>query len=275
VLAEMVQASEKAADPGPALKTVGKRHLLEQQARAERESGGSAAAAAKPSGSKPAKALTPEEVSQARAHVQKGMAASDAGRDDEALAELAKAWEITEDARLFFYVGSIHDRAGRVAEAIAAYQRYVAEGKVGPQQAGPVRKRIQALEAQAARAAQEPTPLEEAGPAAPPEPPAAAEPPPERSGLPKPEERRLARRLAAARRAEKDEQHYAAFLELRAAYRISPEPEILGRLARAADRAGRPEAAELYRRYLAEADVPPAERDAIEKRLEALENASP
>ena len=60
-----------------------------------------------------------------------------------------------------------------------------------------------------------------------------------------------------------------------AATGCSKDPEVLAHLARAADRAGRAEAAELYRRTLDEAELSATAREEIAKRLKELENERP
>ncbi len=99
-----------------------------------------------------------------------------------------------------------------------------------------------------------------------------AEKPPELSDRQK---RRVAERLVAAEQAEKARKFDAAVNELNSAYLVSHDPELLGRMARDADRAGRRDAAELYRRYLDEGNVPAETRAEIEKRLQALEPTRP
>jgi tetratricopeptide (TPR) repeat protein len=247
VVAELVEASEASADRGQALKSVPRR------ARTEERAGERTAAAAAP---RSPRKLTPEQELDARTHVQQGLALADAGRTDEAVAELAKAIELTDDARLYFPLGSIHDRARRTQDALAAYRRYVAEANVGPKQKAPVLRRIKALEASAAPAAGA-----EAETDPPATQPAESEPAPPSSRpvadgpaltLTERQQRKVGERLAVAERAEKAKQYEEALAELRSVYLVTHDPELLARMQRDAERSGR---ADLAARIRAEVEA--------------------
>jgi tetratricopeptide (TPR) repeat protein len=76
---------------------------------------------------------TPDETkARARAFVEAGLAAHGRGAYDEAIALYEQAYDLLPHPALFFNMGQAHRLAGRTAEALAMYRRYLAEVPVGP-----------------------------------------------------------------------------------------------------------------------------------------------
>jgi tetratricopeptide (TPR) repeat protein len=87
-----------------------------------------AAAIAQPSAAAPDDA---SKRSQAKAYVDAGLAAHDRGDYDAAIALYGKAYALVPHPVLFFNMGQAHRLAGRTAEAMEMYRRYLAEVSTG------------------------------------------------------------------------------------------------------------------------------------------------
>jgi hypothetical protein len=88
------------------------------------------------------------------------------GRNDDAVRDFLAAFEITKDPVVLFKVGLAYEKGGKCTEAIAYYQRYIAEAKPAENFVTLTNERIDACKAVLAAAKPEPTP-EPAKPAAP------------------------------------------------------------------------------------------------------------
>jgi tetratricopeptide (TPR) repeat protein len=101
---------------------------------------------------------------RARAFVDAGLQAHERGDYDAAIAHYQQAYDLLPHPALFFNMGQAHRLAGRTAQALAMYQRYLAEVPTGAL-ADQTRVWIAALEAAAEPEPGPPRPAPDAPPA--------------------------------------------------------------------------------------------------------------
>jgi tetratricopeptide (TPR) repeat protein len=80
----------------------------------------------------PAPAPDSDAKVRARAYVDAGLQAHERGDYDAALALYQQAYDLLPHPALFFNMGQAHRLAGRPAEALAMYRRYLVEVPTGP-----------------------------------------------------------------------------------------------------------------------------------------------
>jgi tetratricopeptide (TPR) repeat protein len=119
----------------------------------------------------PSPAPDSDAKARARAFVDAGLQAHERGDYDAALALYQQAYDLLPHPALFFNMGQAHRLAGRPADALAMYRRYLAEVPTGPL-ADQTRVWIAALESAA-----EPTPGPPPAPSPSPSPSPIAAPP--------------------------------------------------------------------------------------------------
>jgi tetratricopeptide (TPR) repeat protein len=95
----------------------------------------------------PAGAPADRTVDQARRHFERGRELFEAGRYDEAVREYEAAYALLAQPLMLFNIGLAHERAGRTAEALAAFRRYLEQDPRGPV-ADEAREAVDRLEAQ-------------------------------------------------------------------------------------------------------------------------------
>ncbi len=100
---------------------------------------------------------------EARRHFKTGMALIAEGRYDDGIAELLEAYSIKPHPNVLFNVARAHEAAGRAADALAFYRRYL---DTNPPDAAHVREKVAALEPLVPRKA-EPPPVKPVEPVAP------------------------------------------------------------------------------------------------------------
>jgi hypothetical protein len=77
---------------------------------------------------------------EAKEHYDKGIALTEAGAYDAALAEFERAYELHPSWRIFYNIGLIHQHLNDYAAALRTFQRYLAEG--GAEIGGDRRKEV-------------------------------------------------------------------------------------------------------------------------------------
>jgi tetratricopeptide (TPR) repeat protein len=82
-------------------------------------------------GTKTDKKKAVDKKKLAKEYTDAGVAAQDAGDYDQAIVFYEKAYEVIPHPLLVFNIGQAHRLAGRDEEALAAYQRYIAEDAKG------------------------------------------------------------------------------------------------------------------------------------------------
>jgi tetratricopeptide (TPR) repeat protein len=94
--------------------------------------GGSPPAKAAPGGAAPAPSPDADSRAKAAAHFKQGQAFFQRGDYDRALAEYQAAFELSAEPLLVFNIALCHDRANRPEQALADFQRYLAQAPNGP-----------------------------------------------------------------------------------------------------------------------------------------------
>jgi tetratricopeptide (TPR) repeat protein len=188
-------------------------------------------------------------VAKARAHFERGHAAYQAGRLEEAATELARAYELAPSPELEFNLARVYERMGEAEPAIRHYRAYLAGDAVAPGERAQIEERIRALHALVARQQAQ-----------------VKAPPPSSDALTAEARAFFERGLALFRR-----KQYAAALEaFAAARRFVPLPELAYNLALTSERLGRSgEAVDHYRAYLRESQRP-ADGESVRMRIKAL-----
>jgi hypothetical protein len=98
-----------------------------------------------------AEGLTPAQRKQADRHFAEGKRLFGQEAWDEALVAFEAANAIAPHPVVLANIGLCHERAGRVAEALAVYRAFIADPKVSEEQADEIWARIDALEARMGR----------------------------------------------------------------------------------------------------------------------------
>lgn len=80
-----------------------------------------------------AQAPSAETLANAKRYVEEGRAAQDGGAYDEAIELYQKAYALVPHPALYFNMAQAHRLAGRLAQALAMYERYLTEAPTGPQ----------------------------------------------------------------------------------------------------------------------------------------------
>jgi tetratricopeptide (TPR) repeat protein len=80
-----------------------------------------------------AQSPSPATVANAKQRVEEGRAAQERGAYDEAIELYQKAYALVPHPALFFNMAQAHRLAGRFAQALALYERYLGEAPTGPQ----------------------------------------------------------------------------------------------------------------------------------------------
>src|SRR5215216_6763625 len=78
---------------------------------------------------RPALAQTAPDLETAKMHYRNAEQAMTEGRYAGAAAEYIAAYEITQDAVLFYKIAIAHEKAGDCKAAVIYYRRYLAQGK--------------------------------------------------------------------------------------------------------------------------------------------------
>jgi iron complex outermembrane receptor protein len=101
---------------------------------------------------------------EARRHFKNGMALIADGKYEDGISELLEAYSIKPHPNVLFNVAKAYEAAGRPAEAAAYYRRYL---DANPPDAGPVKDRVEKLEAALPKPEPKPEAKPQATPAAP------------------------------------------------------------------------------------------------------------
>jgi len=123
---------------------------------------------------RPARADSPDDL--ARAHFESGAAYLEQADYESALREFKAAYDLSKRAEILINVATVHERMGRLEDAVKALEQYLAEEPQG-EHAETVKIRIENLKKRLAEAPPQPPPAPVPPQAAPP-PPATVEPGP-------------------------------------------------------------------------------------------------
>ncbi|MEW5741573.1 MAG: TonB-dependent receptor [Myxococcota bacterium] len=101
---------------------------------------------------------------EAKRHFKNGMALIADGKYDDGISELLEAYSIKPHPNVLFNVAKAYEAAGRPQQAIDYYRRYL---DANPPDSGPVKEKVEKLEAQLPKPEVKPEPKPEATPVAP------------------------------------------------------------------------------------------------------------
>lgn len=194
-------------------------------------------------------AAAQDATARARDLFVRGVRAYEAGRLDEAADLLGQADALVPSAELAFNLGRVHERMGRVEEAVRYYQRYLRDAAPDDAVRADVEARIAALDDLSRRHREAVMSL-----------------PPSTDEMTAEAQRFFERGVAMFRRRRYD----AALAAFTAAYRFAPLPEVIYNLAIASERTEHyGDAVDYYREYLrARPDDP--DRPSIERTIREL-----